>query len=279
MIARRHAQPRVDILEGRTLLSTLITETEPNNSAVTADVIRLDSADGSADVMGRLRGGDRDFFRFQSDVNGKLALSSQATGRTAIVDVFNATTRQHVWTGLTGTAGGSTVLDVTAGSSWLIRLRGASPRGLAQYGLHLAVSANPPFSVAPVVTTPGGNNGGGGTIQPTTPKTEPSDASTIAFDANGRTSVAGSLNAGETDVYSFTAPRSGRVTIAPVGRVPIRIDALDANGNPLLTMYGDTSNFISYFNVTQGAVYSVRVSRGPNAPAGPVSYQLNLAIS
>src|SRR5262245_13287014 len=75
--------PRVDPLEGRILLSTLVPDREPNNAPMTAIEVALDPADQAADVLGRLRGVDRDFFRVESAGAGTLALTGVSFGRPA----------------------------------------------------------------------------------------------------------------------------------------------------------------------------------------------------
>jgi hypothetical protein len=270
MTVRQSFRPRVGPLEGRALLSALIAQTEPNNAPATADVIRLDPADSSADVTGQARGKDRDFFRIRPVAAGTLTLTAQASGRPVLVDVFNARSGRRVWSELLHDASRGTTLDVQAGTPLLVRFRGAAARGLSSYGLHVGLtpaSASP----GPSAPAPGGGIPTGSQVTPIAP-------GTIVLDNDGRAVIAGSVAPGEVDVYTFTAPDGGRVSLMPARRIPVRIDAMDASGRTLLTMYGDVPNFISSFHVDAGSTYTLQVSRKPDATAGAVDYRISLGL-
>jgi hypothetical protein len=287
MMARRHVHPRVDALECRALLSTLIVESEPNNAPRTADIVPLDPADHAADVVGQLRGGNRDFFRVRPDASGVLTITAEAAGRPMFLDLLDGATGRRLSSQVVGQSSATVVTNVAAGDTVLVRLRGATPRGQADYTLHARVLANSFTPVTPVPTplprperpNPMPRQPGPGVPGPNWPGFLLGGESPLIFDASGNAVMTGTLPDGDVDTYTFTASRTGRVTMAPSGPTPIRIDALDASGRVLLTMYGDVNNFVSSFSVTQGASYSIRISRGPNAASGAtVSYQVYASL-
>src|SRR5262245_56993139 len=78
----RTRAPRVEALEARALLSTLVAESEPNNRKAAADVATLDPADGVAILSGTISSRpDQDFFRLTPATTGTIRIGVMTTGR------------------------------------------------------------------------------------------------------------------------------------------------------------------------------------------------------
>jgi hypothetical protein len=126
-------------------------------------------------------------------------------------------------------------------------------------------SPSPPPSSGgmPETVLPGGPTSQAG------PTGDQSGGTSIAIGSDGTAQVSGTLaDAGSSDVYSFQAPSSGRLTFSfPPNSAPVKLTAQDANGTVLVTILMDRPNFISYITVAAGSSYTLTLTPIGSTPA------------
>ncbi len=132
---------RLELLEARALLSTLIAESEPNDRARLADQVTFDPTDNSADVTGTIATrNDRDFFQFRSPGAGTADLSFASNTVVGKVSVEDAAGNKLFETEPNdGVNSGS--FAIQAGQNVFIRVRGGS-KAVGDYSVHLSLSDN-----------------------------------------------------------------------------------------------------------------------------------------
>lgn len=272
MRQRVRSHPRCESLEARALLSVLVAEREPNNSAAKATPI-VQGADSVIQLQGRVSGPrDRDFFRFTATRSGplnlnvattngvlpRLSLESEAGG-----DLFETEPRNGVNSGR---------VLVSAGTTYTVRLRSILNRP-ARYLVDL-VFAEP------------GDGGAGPTpdsvvVEDRTPNDTPGSAQGLSLVVGGTLQLRGTVqNRRDRDVYAITAPTSGVLSVAVTSTTGVyaKAELEDVTSNHL----GETEpkNGVNAFtvNVVAGQTYFLKV-RGPLGTAAGYSIDLTFLRS
>jgi len=274
---REHAAGiRVEPLEDRALMSTLIVDRGANNAPRAAQVVPLDPGDGRASITGRASRQDRDFFVLNPTVTGDLTLTLADSGRgTVRVDVMEGGQRVLRQAVRGGTTNG--VVSVTAGQPVVLRVKVAG-RGSASYRLLLTepavvsgtiVRPNPnPQNPVPITT--GGGSTPGSTENSPMPTSPGTSSTTLTLDASGKARASGTIaTSGDTDVYLLTPPRSGRLSfsIRRSGANPVTLTVTDATGKQRLKLDSDIPSLIAYFPAQMGETYTITIAARDGVPA------------
>jgi hypothetical protein len=256
-------------LEGRALLSVAFVDHSPNNSMRHAEILQLDPTDGQASVVGQVSGGDQDVYRFTAPASGSLQLSLSDSGRNPVeVDAFTGAGRVLHTSARHGTASGS--ISLAAGQDVFFRVRGFG-HGVGTYKILLS----DPSAVVPVATLTPGTPAPGPGVVPMNPAPTPTPspaASPTPFmlDAAGNARLTGSIpTAGGSDSYTFTAPRSGRITfgVRRTGSNPLSLTVRDSSGTLLLSLDSDIPSLLAFIPGQQGQTYTLRVTARASGPA------------
>jgi len=264
-------------LEGRALLSTLFLDHGSNNAMSDAQVVQLDTFDGMATISGKTSRRDSDVFLLSPTATGNLQLTLTDSGRTPVqLDILDSSGRRI---GRETVRKGSMTGDVsvTAGQDVFLRVH-ATGRGAAAYQVALdqpsAVVLSPvrPNTGASTTmpTTTGSATGSGASDNSQTPsaplKSSPAPA-VLTLDSTSTARASGTITTvGGTDVYTLTAPRSGKLTfsIRRTGTTPVTLTVTDSTGKQRLKLDSDIPSFVAYFPAQQGETYTITIAaRGP----------------
>ena len=248
--------PRAERLEGRALLSTMMHETEPNNRVFRADEIEV--GDDSTTVVGTTRAGDRDFYSVPISAAGTMTLVFQSRGKGRVALHVEDSAGKSLFDTSVKAGQRSATFNVLFAERLSIRVVGSGPR--VPYSFNLSET-----KAVPVVTPPDGSHNTMATALP------------IALDDSGMTNFSGTLaTTADARFYSFTAPKSGRLTVsADRSPSPVIVNILDASGASKLTVNSDLPNFTTSTNLLAGALYYVKVNPRTTAPA---SYEVGLTL-
>ena len=241
-------------LEARALMSVAYVDHGSNNQIRTAQVIQVDPADGQASVVGQISRGDQDVYQFNPPASGLLQVSLSDSGRNPVeVAAYTSSGHRIFHTSAhDGTSAGSIAL--TADHPVFFRVRGLG-RGTGSYQIVLSDPS--------AVVNPGGPSG--------TPMPVPASTPTsIALDASGKATLTGTISAPlGSDSYSFTAPKSGRITfsIRKAGSTPLSLTVTDSSGRLKLHLDTEIPSYIAFIFGQQGETYTVRIALEGNSPA------------
>lgn len=284
--------PRLEALEARALLTTLV-ESEPNNRPAMADMAAFADATDTLTLTGQARSGrDADFFRVTAPTTGTYRISVEDSGNLrAAVDVRGASGGP-----LFQTRPGRGLMEGTfearAGQELMVRVRGLG-RGAGRYEIDLSavtptIVTTPPVVIRPPLPIDGRPPGGGDNDTPgaepsnTMNEAEPNDSTSTAnpFDlgADGFIQLAGALASGsDQDHFVFTPSRGGRLNldVRHEGDA-VKLDVLDGSGQSRLTIYSDRPSFLSFVDVDAGSTYFVRLT---SVNGGASTYRADVALS
>jgi len=277
---------RVEPLENRALLSTLVAESGGNNTVRAAEVVQLDPSDGMGTITGRVSRRDRDFFVLNPTTSGNVQVSLSGAGRgTVSFDIIGGdgqrilhqSARNGVMTG---------DVSVTAGQAVFLRLRATGP-GAAGYQISLrepvadlasTIRPNADSSTPePITTGTAPSSGASETAQ--MPASPDASGTTLTLNSGNMAQASGTITTdGGTDVYTLTPPQSGRLTfsIRKNGETPVTLTVTDSTGKQRLKLDSDIPSFVSYFFATAGETYTITIAaRG----AVPASYTMAVSES
>jgi hypothetical protein len=263
---------RLEPLELRALLSTMVLESEPNNTKPTADEVSFDAADGGADVIGAIGSRqDQDFFHFRAASAGSIDLASDTAGG------FNTKITVEDGRGVklletepnNGINSGS--FSVAAGQDVFIRVRG-NRNATGDYTVHLTLN-DPGTALAAHVV---------GDLANAIGESEPNDrkeqANAVDLGTDRLAQLQG-VSAGQRDkdFFRFTASASGtlNVGVESTAGPTAKLQVEDAAGNKMIETEPNNGINAGSFQVTAGTTYFIRLRSPNNAPA---AYLVDLAL-
>lgn len=265
-------QLRVESLESKLLLSTLVAESEPNNTRGTADVFSLDPADGRAQLNGRInRADDQDFFRFVATETGAMSIrvvsGTALTGKIMVenanrVELFESEPHDGINEG---------TFNVVAGQTYRIRMRGADHTA-GRYTVQLGTGSE----------EPGGGGGGGepgNQFNEDEPNGDRGTADAFSLGADGVIELRGtSTSDDDKDYFTFVPTRSGTLTLT-VNRVSgafAKLQLENAQGNQILDINPNEGPNTRTIQVTAGSRLFLRM-RSPDDRSA--AYMTRIALS
>ncbi len=214
MRPRRHGKPHVEGLEARALLSTMMTESEPNNRPSQANVIKVDPADGKAVIQGSsVCLCDRDYYTYTPNTLSQIDLS--ALSQTSTLR-FTLLVKDAAGRVLFSSGGGRQGVDQTAAQFTVhtnqkfyieVVSRG---EGLGNYTINFMVTdLKPPIG-----------GGGIGTPEPpnvlneTEPNNTPPQANAFDLGNDGMIQIQAAINdLQDRDYFTFVPRVSGQVSL------------------------------------------------------------------
>ena len=274
MHTQQNRRLRFEGLDRREVMSATIFESEPNNTAATADLVQLDPVDLAAQVSGIVADrSDQDFFRYRPLASGTVSFSLAAgaplNAKISVEDIsghklFESEPRN-------GVASGSFAVNLAR--DIVIRVR-SQDKSAGAYTLQLSLNSPTTLPTTPPVTPP--------TTPPGTPltklvETEGNDSRATANTADlaAALQLQGSASKKDEDFFALRATTTGTLQIASTsGAVKISIE--DASGNKLFESEPKDGKTTGAFSVTAGKTYYVRI-RGLAAALDP--YLVDLAIA
>ena len=257
----KRRRPTIEGLETRQLLSTLITEQEPNDRPSRANVVAFDPADGNAVVQGqfscRCNG---DFFTFVPDGPGQVDLAALAVTPGLRVGLVARDATGHVLFRTQGadgveSAGGSFVVHQKDRVIIQVSSRGL---GLGNYAidLHLTPFVQPGQGSGPVESEPPN------VFTEVEPNDNHAQANQIALGTDGQAQVLGDINRlNDRDFFQFTAEESGKLQfqLTPNGCRPA-VAVRDAQGRLVFHSRPRGDTVAGSFPVKKGETYFVEVT-------------------
>lgn len=271
--SRHQLRPRVDLLEGRQLL-TVVVETEPNNTAKTADVAAF-PADGQLQLQGTsTSSADKDFFTFNAPKSGPLSIALNRTsgGRVEVsietktgVKVFETESNNGVVSGQA---------NLVSGTNYVVRVR-SKTRAAATYRVDMNLGSGS--------TTGGGNTGGGvstGTIAESEPNNDARSAKKFGLDAAGKAKLTGvSTSKDDSDFFVFTATKSGTLSVNVASTTGTQPASLEVETPGSINVFEtEPKNGVNSgsFQVVAGTTYTFRFRSKSTLAA---SYSADLSLS
>ena len=261
-------------LEPRALLSTMVLESEPNNTKPTADRISFGAADGGADVIGAIGvRQDQDFFHFRAAAAGSVALASDtASGFNTKISVEDGLGRKLLETEPNNGIN-SDSFSIAAGQDVFIRVRGNRNES-GEYTVHLNLTGGSPTAVLSHVV---------GDRPRTIVEAEPNDrkeqANAFGLDVDGVAQIKGIASGQrDRDFFRFTATSNGSMKVAvesPTSSAA-KLQVEDAIGNKMFETEPKNRVDSGSFQVTAGTTYFIRVR---SVAAGPAAYLVDLALA
>jgi hypothetical protein len=238
------------------------------NTAATATTINMSGSATAGSFTGRIdSSSDIDVFRFTAPKNGQLTIGESATGVWPTLDphlrVYDAALNLVANETSAGTSSRLTI-PVRAGATYYF-VAGSDGYTTGRYLMSLAAAWD---------TTSGGT-----TTPSPTPTPNPA-ATRLTLSAAGAVAGTGTVDtAGDSDMYAFTATKTGQMVItetASAGNLDPYVYAYDASGKVLAQNDDDGEGANSWirFDVTAGATYYVKAA-GYGTTAG--SYKLQLS--
>jgi uncharacterized protein YdeI (BOF family) len=302
MKLQNRAKLEVVALEARQLLSTMIAESEPNNTRVAADVVTIGQTDGTAIVTGTISGRkDQDVFQFSAESSGTVNLSCTANHRSGCrVSVQDSEGRELFETQPNDGIKSGT-FTVEAGQTVFVRVRGHRHRG-GDYSIQMTLSPSTPVvrnaetnagvsEANSHLTAPSAVRAETGTqnietrtdepannITETEPNDSPASANQFDLGSDGVIRLEGSaVDDGDVDFFAFTPATSGTLNIAVQANraVSATLEIETATGVKLFETDPNNGFNSGSLDVTAGETYFIRLS-SPVHPSAP--YVVDLAL-
>jgi len=268
MNRRPRLTPRLESLEGRALLSTVVVmEHEPNDRPSQANPAQVRVGDGTL-VMGTLaKPSDVDYYRIHADGGTTIFLNVKTFGSLKDTVVALSSTGKP----LAAVRPGEPVVTsmfMPADHTIILRVTGVG-QGSSRYAIGV-------IDLAPRITTTRD------TTNPTVAEAEPDDtrAQATPFDlgAGGVTLTGTIASPTDQDYFSVTPTRSGRIMASfrqsPPSRAQLRV--VDSTGHVYLTVNAGGPGIINFFNAKAGTTYYFHL----NAPGGQTTpYMVDVRLS
>lgn len=259
----------IESLEGRALLSVAYIDHGSHGAMVSAETVRLDLADGQASILGRVSfRGDQDMYRLDPDASGDVRLTLSELGRNPVhVDALAGSGRRLAQLP-TRDQTSSVIFHVNGGDPVFLRVRGTR-RGIGVYQIHMiepaaALSTDPiPQTVGTPIVGPGPTSSLSPPSNVMPAPAQSSSPTPLVFDATNHAHVSGTVaSQNDPQVFSFTAPKSGRITFdfRRTGSVPLTLKVTDASNKTVLALDTDIPSYIAFFQANAGQTYTVRVA-------------------
>ena len=255
----------IDVLEAKRMLTTIITEIEPNDVKEAATEVSFDAADSAAEIRGEIATDrDQDFFAFTASESGAIAVVPSGAISPKISVENGAGEKLFETDPNDGIVQGS--FQVNVGDRVYVRVRGAND-SVGNYSIQLTGGAtdNPGG---------GGDPGTGGNPADVVDEVEPNDRIGTATNADlgedGRVRLRGtSENDDDKDYFRIVAAESGRLNISVFadGGPIAKLEVSDAAGNDIIdTDPNDGINSVS-LQVSSGQTLFLRLRATDSTPS------------
>jgi hypothetical protein len=271
MSHRPRTTPRLESLEGRALLSTVVVMGhEPDNQPSQATPAQVQVGGGTL-VVGTLpKASDVDYYRIHANGGTTVFLNVKTFGALKDSVVAMSSTGKPLAAILPG-GPAVTSMVMPANHTILLRVTGVG-QGSSLYAIGV-------IDLAPHVT----GNQAKEAPNPNTAEVEPDDtlAQATPFNLNttGTATLTGTIaSPTDQDYFTFTPAKSGRVTVAfrQNPQTHVQLQVVDSTGRGYLTISSDRSNIINAFSVNAGSKYYFHL----NSPGGqPSPYMVDVRLS